>query len=155
MGVGGAGGGCRYSNGREVDARESGVKGKKAWMRGGKRGLRTPCPPPHYLWCQILNLEQFLRRPLCIRRGQWGWLDDVGFALPVAIVAKCEEKYFWHKKNSFGENKWRNKILLPKNRHLNITDLGYFMPLNRQLTSWITCIKSVADQLIHYDNTFR
>ena len=62
---------------------------------------------------------------------------------------------FGTKKNSFGENKWRKKILLPKNGHLNITDLGYFMPLNRQLTSWITCLKSVADQLIHYDNTFR
>ena len=47
------------------------------------------------------------------------------------------------------------KILFPKNQHLNITDLGYFMPLNRQLTSWITCLKSVADQLIHYDNTFQ
>ena len=46
-------------------------------------------------------------------------------------------------------------ILLPKNRHFNITNLGYFMPLNCQLTSWITCLKSIADQLIHYDKTFQ
>ena len=39
---------------------ESGVKGRKAGVRGRKRCFRTPCPPSHYLWCQILNHEQFL-----------------------------------------------------------------------------------------------
>ena len=38
---------------------------------------------------------------------------------------------------------------------LNITDLGCVMPLIRQLSTWITRLKSVADQLIHDDNTFR
>ena len=72
---------------------------------------------------------------------------------------KCRQM---RRKNIFGTKKihlaktsGKKKILLPKNRHLNITDLGCFMPLNLQLTSWITCLKAVADQLIHYDNTFR
>ena len=68
------------------------------------------------------------------------YLSRPGFALPVAIVANAKKKYFWHKKISFGENKWRKKILLPKNRHLNITDLGYFMPLNRQLQAELSQI---------------
>ena len=60
--------------------------------------------------------------------------SSAGFALPVAIVAKCEEKMFLAQKISFSENEWQKKILL-KNQHLNITNFGYFMPLNRQLTS--------------------
>ena len=32
-----------------------------------------------------------------------------GFALPIAIVAKCEEKIFLAQKIWFGENKWRKK----------------------------------------------
>ena len=64
------------------------------------------------------------------------------------LSPNAKKKYFWHKKTLFGENKWRKKILLPKNRH----HLGCFMSFNRQLTSWITCRKSVADQLIHDDN---
>ena len=55
----------RYSNGREVDARgRKAGQGEESGVWGGKQGLRTPCVPPHYLWCQILNLEQFLGRPL-------------------------------------------------------------------------------------------
>ena len=66
-----------------------------------------------------------------------------GFALPVAIVAKCEEKIFLAQKNFIWRNKWRKKFSSQK--------IGT-MSLNRQLTSWITCLKSVADQLIHDDN---
>ena len=80
----------------------------------------------------------------CVR---WAFTGP-GFALPVAIVAKCEEKIFLAQKNFIWRNKWRKKILLPKNWH----HFGCFMSLNHQLTSWITCLKSVADQLIHDDN---
>ena len=75
------------------------------------------------------------------------WLKS-RFTIPFAIVAKCEDKIFLAQKISFGEKQVAKKNLLQKNRHLHITDLGYFMPLNRQLTSWITCLKSVADQLV-------
>ena len=78
-----------------------------------------------------------------------------GFGLPVAIVAKCEEKMFLAQKKYCLAKKSSQKKSPPKNRHLNITHLGYFMPFHCQLTSWITSLKSVADQLIHYDNTFR
>ena len=75
-------------------------------------------------------------------------LNQSGFALPVAIVAKCEEEIFLAQKNFIWRKQVAKKILLPKNRH----HLGCFMSFNRQLTSWITCLKSVADQLIHDDN---
>ena len=35
-----------------------------------------------------------------------------GFVLPVAIIAKCEEKIFLAQKTLFGEYKWWKKILL-------------------------------------------
>ena len=57
------------------------------------------------------------------------------------------KKCFWHKKYCLAKTSGKKKILLLKNRHLNITNL--------QLTSWITCLKSVADQLIHNGLTFR
>ena len=44
-----------------------------------------------------------------------------GYALPVAIVAKCEEKVFLAQKNSIWRKQMvKKKIVLPKNRHLNI-----------------------------------
>ena len=50
------------------------------------------------------------------------------------LSPNAKKKYFWHKKNII----WRKQVA-KKNRHLR-------MPLNRQLTSWITYLKSVADQ---------
>ena len=37
-----------------------------------------------------------------------------GFALPVAIIAKCEEKIFLAEKTLFGKNEWRKKSPLKK-----------------------------------------
>ena len=85
---------------------------------------------------------KFLREEFFLKLNRQG----SRYRSPLSPNAK--KKYFWQKKNLFGENKWRKKILLPKNRH----HLGCFMSFNRQLTSWITCLKSVADQLIHDDN---
>ena len=57
----------------------------------------------------------------------------------VTIVAKYEAKnVFGIKKYRLAKTsgKWQKpKIILPKNRHLNITNLVYFMPFNRQLTN--------------------
>ena len=50
------------------------------------------------------------------------------------LSPNAKKKCFWHKKISFSENEWRKKKFL-KNLHRNITNFGYFMPLNHQLTS--------------------
>ena len=42
-----------------------------------------------------------------------------GLALPVAIIAKCEEKIFLAQKKLFGENKWRKKSPLKKSAPKN------------------------------------
>ena len=78
----------------------------------------------------------------------WFTIPNQGSHYRSPLSPNAKKKYFWHKNTSFGENKWRKKILLPKHRH----HLGCFMSLNRQLASWITCLKSVADQLIHDDD---
>ena len=48
------------------------------------------------------------------RNSSWyrGSADPLssGFVLPVALVAKCEEKIFLAQKISFGVNKWRKNI---------------------------------------------
>ena len=105
-----------------------------------------------------IHLNDFTCYPICIQyvsqyripisQISWYGFARSGFALPVAIVARCEEKIFLAQKNFIWQKQVAKKILLPKNRH----HLGCFMSFNRQLTSWITCLKSVADQLIHDDN---
>ena len=73
---------------------------------------------------QKVTDSEFLYKSFVINVLQF----QTGFALPVAIIAKCEEKIFLAQKTSFGENTWRKNNSPLKNRHLR-------MPLNRQLTS--------------------
>ena len=65
------------------------------------------------------------------------------------LSPNAKKKYFWHKKTSFGETSGEKKF---SSQNIGTIQMGCFMSLNRQLTSWITCLKSVADQLIHDDN---
>ena len=51
-----------------------------------------------------------------------------GFALPVAIIAKCEEKIFLAQKNVIWRKQMAKKKIYRKNRHPNITDSGCLLP---------------------------